>query len=85
MQKFVPVVVLLCNPCAVEQTSAEILGRLWAKMATAVVVFDIFSGHRVSLLIAFLSLVAVFVYIPFVSDYTYWFLMAAYVIIAAHR
>ncbi len=54
-------------------------------MATAVVVFDIFSGHRISLLIAFLSLVAVFVYIPFVSEYAYWFLMAAYVIMAAHR
>jgi hypothetical protein len=54
-------------------------------MATAVAVFDIFSGHRVSLLIAFLSLVSVFVYIPFVSDYAYWFLMAAYVVIAAHR
>jgi len=56
-----------------------------AKMAAAVAVFEVFSGHRVSLLIAFLSLVAVFIYIPFVSDYTYWFLMAAYVIIAAHR
>jgi len=54
-------------------------------MAAAVAVFEVFSGHRVSLLIAFLSLVAVFIYIPFVSDYTYWFLMAAYVIIAAHR
>jgi hypothetical protein len=54
-------------------------------MAAAVVVFEIFSGHRVSLLIAFLSLVAVFVYIPFVSEYAYWFLVAAYVIMAAQR
>ena len=54
-------------------------------MATGVVVFEIFSGHRISLLIAFLSLVAVFAYIPFVSEYAYWFLMAAYVMMAAHR
>jgi hypothetical protein len=54
-------------------------------MATTVAVFEIFSGHRVSLLIAFLSLVSVFAYIPFVSDYAYWFLMAAYVILAAQR
>jgi hypothetical protein len=54
-------------------------------MAGTVVVFEIFSGHRVSLYIAFLSLVSVFVYIPFISDYAYWFLIAAYVILAAHR
>jgi len=52
---------------------------------TTVVAFEVFSGHRVSLYIAFLSLVSVFVYIPFVSEYAYWFLMAAYVILAAQR
>jgi hypothetical protein len=52
---------------------------------TTVAVFEVFSGHRVSLYIAFLSLVAVFVYIPYVSDYAYWVLMAAYVILAAQR
>jgi hypothetical protein len=68
----------------------RIFGRLgfreaWTEMATTVVVFEFFSGHRVSLYIAFLSLVSVFVYIPFVSEYAYWFLMAAYVILAAQR
>jgi hypothetical protein len=52
---------------------------------TTVAVFEVFSGHRISLYIAFLSLVAVFVYIPYVSDYAYWILMAAYVILAAQR
>jgi len=52
---------------------------------TTVAVFEVFSGHRISLYIAFLSLVSVFAYIPFVSDYAYWFLMAAYVLLAAQR
>jgi hypothetical protein len=84
VQKFVPVVVLLCNPCGDEQTCVEIFWEASAEMTT-VAVFEVFSGHRVSLYIAFLSLVSVFAYIPFVSDYAYWFLMAAYVILAAQR
>jgi hypothetical protein len=47
--------------------------------------FNIFSVHVVSLLIAILSIVAVFVYIPFVSEYAFWFLFAAYVSLAGHR
>jgi len=47
--------------------------------------FNIFSVHIISLLIAGLSVVAVFVYIPFVSDYAFWFLVAAYVMVAGHR
>jgi hypothetical protein len=47
--------------------------------------FNIFSVHVVSLIIAILAIVAVFVYIPFVSDYAFWFLFAAYVSLAGHR
>ena len=54
-------------------------------MAVAVAVFNIFSSHVVSLVIALLALVAVFVYIPFVSDYAFWFMTAAYVMVVTHR
>jgi hypothetical protein len=54
-------------------------------MAVAVVAFNIFSVHVVSLVVALLALVAVFVYIPFVSDYAFWFMTACYVMLAAHR
>ena len=51
----------------------------------AVGVFNVFSPHVVSLVIAFLALVAVFVYIPFVSEYAFWFMFVAYVCLAGHR
>jgi hypothetical protein len=51
----------------------------------AVGVFNIFSVHVISLIVAFLALVAVFVYIPFVSDFAFWFMFAAYVGLAGHR
>jgi len=47
--------------------------------------FNIFSVHIISLLIAGLAVVSVFVYIPFVSDFAFWFLVAAYVMVAGHR
>ena len=47
--------------------------------------FNIFSVHIISLLIAGLSVVSVFVYIPLVSDYAFWVLVAAYVMVAGHR
>jgi len=47
--------------------------------------FNIFSVHVISLLVAGLSVVAVFVYIPFVSDYAFWFMVAAYVMLAGYR
>jgi len=47
--------------------------------------FNIFSVHVISLIIAILAIVAVFVYIPFVSEYAFWFLFAAYVSLAGHR
>jgi hypothetical protein len=54
-------------------------------MAATVVVFNIFSVHIVSLVVALLALIAVFVYMPFVSDFAFWFMTAAYVMLAAHR
>jgi hypothetical protein len=47
--------------------------------------FDIFSVHVISLVIVGLAVVAVFVYIPFVSDYAFWFVVAAYVMLAGYR
>ncbi len=47
--------------------------------------FNIFSVHVISLIIALLAVVAVFVYIPFASDYAFWFMVAAYVMLAGHR
>ncbi len=47
--------------------------------------FNIFSAHIISLIIAILAIIAVFVYIPFVSDYAFWFLFVAYVSLAGHR
>jgi hypothetical protein len=47
--------------------------------------FNIFSVHVVSLGVALLAVVAVFVYIPFVSDYAFWFMVAAYVMLASYR
>ena len=46
---------------------------------------SIFSIHLISLLIAGLTVVAVFIYIPFVSDYAFWFLSAAYLMLAGYR
>jgi hypothetical protein len=51
----------------------------------AVGVFNIFSVHVVSLCVAFLALISVFVYIPFVSDFAFWFMLAAYIGLAGHR
>jgi hypothetical protein len=47
--------------------------------------FNIFSVHVISLIVAGLALVAVFVYIPFVSEHAFWFLVAAYIMLAGHR
>jgi hypothetical protein len=52
---------------------------------TAVGGFNVFSVHVISLIVAFLALVAVFVYIPFVSDFAFWFMFAAYIGLAGHR
>ena len=47
--------------------------------------FNIFSVHVVSLVVALLAVVAVFVYMPFVSDYAFWLMVAAYVMLASYR
>ena len=47
--------------------------------------FNIFSVHVVSLVIAGLAVVAVFVNMPFVSDYAFWFMVAAYIMLAGYR
>jgi hypothetical protein len=62
----------------------KVFGRA-AKMSTTVAVFNVFSVHVISLVVAFLAVVAVFVYIPFVSDYAFWFMVAAYIMLAGHR
>ena len=54
-------------------------------MTTAVAVFNVFSVHVISLVVALLAVVAVFVYIPFVSDYAFWFMVGAYVMLAGYR
>lgn len=41
------------------------------------------SMHILSLVLAGLAVVGVFVYIPLVSDYAFWFLAVAYVMAAA--
>ena len=65
-------------------TSAKVFPEL-AAMSTAVAVFNAFSVHVISLVVALLAVVAVFVYIPFVSDYAFWFMVAAYIMLAGHR
>ena len=47
--------------------------------------FNIFSVHVISLVVVGLAVVAVFVYIPFVSDYAFWFMVSAYIMLAGHR
>jgi hypothetical protein len=47
--------------------------------------FNIFSVHVISLIVSGLAVVAVFVYMPFVSDYAFWFMVAAYVMLAGYR
>ena len=47
--------------------------------------FNILGVHVISLIVAGLAVVAVFAYIPFVSDYAFWFMVAAYIMLAGHR
>ena len=41
--------------------------------------------YTVSLLIALLALVSVFIEIPFVSNYAFWVLMGAYILLAGRK
>jgi hypothetical protein len=47
--------------------------------------FDIFSVHVVSLLLVGVAVVAVFVYIPVVSDFAFWFVVAGFIMLYGHR
>lgn len=47
--------------------------------------FDPFNVHVVSLVLVGLAIVAVFYYIPFVSEYAFWFATAGYIMLASHR
>jgi hypothetical protein len=43
------------------------------------------SVHVASMIVALFALIAVFVSIPFISDYAYWFMLAAYIMMNAHH
>jgi hypothetical protein len=45
----------------------------------------VYFGLALSLILAGLAVVGVFIYIPFVSAYAFWIVIAAYVILAAGR
>jgi hypothetical protein len=42
-------------------------------------------GLALSLVLVGFALVGVFIYIPFVSNYAFWFVIAAYIILASSR
>jgi hypothetical protein len=42
---------------------------------------DIFNIHNVSLILVILGIVAVYQYIPVVSEYAFWVVLAAYVML----
>ena len=46
---------------------------------------NIFTSHYVSLILFGISVVAVFTYIPVVSDFAFWFALAAYMMLWGHR
>jgi hypothetical protein len=48
-------------------------------------VFDIYDVNVFSLVLAGLAVVSVFVYIPLVSDFAFWILFAAYVLVAQYE
>jgi len=60
-------------------------GRGRSKPRKAAAMFDPFNVQVVSLVLVGLAIVAVFYYIPFVSEYAFWFAVAGYVMLAGHR
>ena len=42
-------------------------------------------GLALSLVLVGFAVVGVFIYIPFISDYAFWIVIAAYVILASSR
>jgi hypothetical protein len=51
----------------------------------AYAMFDIFNVHNVSLILVLLGIVAVYQYIPIVSDYAFWFVLAGYMMLVQHQ
>jgi hypothetical protein len=47
-------------------------------------VFDSSDIYAFSLVLAALALISVFIYIPLVSDFAFWILFAAYVLLAQY-
>jgi hypothetical protein len=47
--------------------------------------FDIFNVHNISLILVLLAIVAVYQYIPVVSEYAFWFVLAGYLMLVQHQ
>ena len=47
--------------------------------------FDIFNVHNISLILVLLGIVAVYQYIPVVSEYAFWFVLAGYLMLVQHQ
>ncbi len=47
--------------------------------------FDTYSIHLISIVIAGLAVVSVFKYIPFVSEHAFWIMVAAYALLAGFQ
>jgi hypothetical protein len=46
---------------------------------------DIFNVNLVAMLIAGVAIVSVFVYVPIISDFAFWFMLAAYLLLFHHK
>jgi hypothetical protein len=46
---------------------------------------NIFTVHSVSLVVVGLSIIAVFTYIPVISEFAFWFALAAYVLLWGNK
>jgi hypothetical protein len=46
--------------------------------------FGIFNVHNVSLILVGLGIVSVFEYIPYVSEASFWVVLAGYIVLAQH-
>jgi hypothetical protein len=46
---------------------------------------NIFTVHYISLVLVGLSIIAVFTYVPVISDFAFWFALVAYLMLWGHR
>jgi hypothetical protein len=46
---------------------------------------NVYTAHYVSLILVGVSVVAVFTYIPVISDFAFWFALAAYMLLWGYR